>query len=105
MGRVLPADAPHPGAGSAQRGSRLRGAGGGARSPALRRRGRRSAPPTAHLPRPASSRRGSRGRGAPASPPALGRRPPHAAVALAPGRPAAPPAPPAFPASRRLFHG
>lgn len=85
MGRVLPADAPRPGAGSAQRGSRLRGAGGGARSPALRRRGRRSAPPTAHLPRPASSRRGSRGRGAPASTPALGRRPPHAAVALAPG--------------------
>lgn len=50
-----------------------------------RRRGRNSAPPTAHLPRPASHRRGSLGRSAPASPEAPGRRPhPSASVALVP---------------------
>lgn len=65
----------------------------------------RRAPPAAHLPRPASGSRGSRGGGALACPPAPNWRPSPAAVARPAGRPAAPPAQPASLAARRFLHG
>lgn len=76
MSRVLPADAPCRRVQALPSGAPGGGARGAGRRVPPRRRGCHSAPPTAHLPRPASHSRGSLGRSAPASPQALCRRPP-----------------------------